>query len=209
MKQDDYLEMNQYVYKPTADPDCWTVGYYESGVWVPESDHRSPLAAAERVNYLNGNSTGTRLVTMSDVPMTKRGIQMAADNFANAIMDDGRDTPLSAYMKLRALADIIEQAARAIQPYALEQAERDPGETLHGVGWQVRNGRTTYDYSHDAAWGQLQASERSVAEMRKAREAFLRGLGREMVDPATGEYVSPAEVKSVGAPVLALTFPKE
>lgn len=43
-----------YVYKQT-EPGLWTVGYYEpSGKWIPESDHDTPQAAAERVHYLNG-----------------------------------------------------------------------------------------------------------------------------------------------------------
>jgi hypothetical protein len=34
----------------------WTVGFYEpDGTWVPESDHDSAEAAAERVAWLNGN----------------------------------------------------------------------------------------------------------------------------------------------------------
>jgi hypothetical protein len=44
-----------YVYL-RSEPGLWTVGYYTpKGEWVPESDHESPEAAAERVHYLNGN----------------------------------------------------------------------------------------------------------------------------------------------------------
>jgi len=33
----------------------WTVGFYNpNGEFIPESDHDSPNAAAERVHYLNG-----------------------------------------------------------------------------------------------------------------------------------------------------------
>ena len=33
----------------------WTVGYYApDGTWFSESDHKSPVASAMRVHYLNG-----------------------------------------------------------------------------------------------------------------------------------------------------------
>jgi hypothetical protein len=33
----------------------WTVGFYKpDGTWIPESDHESQTAAAERVHFLNG-----------------------------------------------------------------------------------------------------------------------------------------------------------
>ena len=35
----------------------WTVGHYDpDGTWIPESDHDSSEAAADRVAYLNGLS---------------------------------------------------------------------------------------------------------------------------------------------------------
>jgi hypothetical protein len=38
-----------------SEPGLWTVGFYDpQGKWVPESDHTSTVAAAQRVNYLNG-----------------------------------------------------------------------------------------------------------------------------------------------------------
>lgn len=148
-------------------------------------------------------------IQLNDIPLTKLHIAEAGAQLAATLLDAGEMTPLSAYIKLRALRDALDEALTAVQPAAFDQAERDPHETLHGVAWQVRNGRTTYDYSHDAAWAELQAGEKAVAERRKAREQFLRSLDREMVDPETGEFVSPAAVKSVGSAVLALTFPKE
>jgi len=45
-----------YVYI-RSEPQLWTVGFYDpDGKFVPESDHDSTEAAAQRVNYLNGGS---------------------------------------------------------------------------------------------------------------------------------------------------------
>ncbi|MBI9078332.1 MAG: hypothetical protein JEY79_01170 [Pseudodesulfovibrio sp.] len=46
-----------YVYLRSKHEQLWTVGFYEpSGEWVPESDHDTQDAAAERVAYLNGQT---------------------------------------------------------------------------------------------------------------------------------------------------------
>lgn len=43
-----------YVYL-RSEPGLWTVGYYDpNGRWIPESDHESTTAAADRCHYLNG-----------------------------------------------------------------------------------------------------------------------------------------------------------
>jgi len=48
-----------YYYKQTAkNPDLWTVGYSDDGVWYADSDHDDRNDASQRVYYLNG---GTQL----------------------------------------------------------------------------------------------------------------------------------------------------
>lgn len=48
-----------WVYLRT-EPGLWTVGYYDpEGEWIPESDHDSKEAAAERVHWLNGGEKET------------------------------------------------------------------------------------------------------------------------------------------------------
>lgn len=45
-----------WVYKQTdANPDLWTVGFYDpDGKFEPESDYSDSEEAAKRVHYLNG-----------------------------------------------------------------------------------------------------------------------------------------------------------
>ena len=48
-----------YVYI-RSEPSLWTVGFYDpSGRWHPDSDHDSPVLAANRVAWLNGSSQQT------------------------------------------------------------------------------------------------------------------------------------------------------
>ncbi|MCA9244460.1 MAG: hypothetical protein KDA32_10925 [Phycisphaerales bacterium] len=54
MKPVPSTDVGVWVYV-NSEPGLWTVGHYTpSGAWVPESDHESKDAAAERVHYLNG-----------------------------------------------------------------------------------------------------------------------------------------------------------
>ena len=48
-----------FVYKET-EPGLWTVGHYDNGKWIPESDHDSKESAADRVHFLNGGNMSNR-----------------------------------------------------------------------------------------------------------------------------------------------------
>jgi uncharacterized protein involved in exopolysaccharide biosynthesis len=143
--------------------------------------------------------------------LTKAAIQQAGEMYATQLLDAGDESPLKALIKLRALHDAVGAAIKELQDAATEEAERygRDDSVLYGVKFQVRGGSTRYDYSHDPVWAEIKASETAVADQRKAREAFLKTLQKDMVDPDTGEFISPAKVSSVGNGALALTFPKE
>jgi hypothetical protein len=152
-------------------------------------------------------------VNQIEIPqkLTKAAIQEAGRSFALDLLDAGEKSPLDALLQLRALRDAIDVAVDEIQDAAMDEAQaygRDDS-VRFGVRFQVRGGSTRYTYDHDSVWAEMKASETAVADQRKAREKFLQALSQEMVDPITGEFVSPAVVTGVGTPTLALTFPKE
>lgn len=149
------------------------------------------------------------LVKLQDGPLTKAAIQQAGQGYAEALLEEWALPPLSAYVRLRALRDALDAALAEVEGAAMDAADLNPGETVHGVKVVMRNGASRWDYSHDAAWGEMKASEAAVAEQRKAREKFLQMLPDDMVDPATGEFVSPAVQLTMGNRTIALTFPKE
>lgn len=159
--------------------------------------------------YTESLLTDVSLINLNEIPLTKQAIAIVGEQIGNTILDAGQVTPLSAYVKLRGLRDAIDAAMRQISPDALDEAEANPGNTMHSVKYQVRDGRITYGYNHDQIWTGLKAGEKAMADQRKGREAFLRNMDREMVDPASGEFIESAKVKKVGDSVLALTFPKK
>lgn len=65
-----------WVYRRT-EQGVWTAGYYTpSGEWVPDSDHPTQSAAADRVHYLNGGRVDdgrreTKMIVSSDRESTQ------------------------------------------------------------------------------------------------------------------------------------------
>lgn len=143
--------------------------------------------------------------------LTKTAIRNAGLSYARELLEEGEKSPLDAFLQLRALRDAIDEAVKEIQDAAMDEAQAygQADSIRFGVKFQARYGSPRYDYSHDAVWAEMKASETAVAEQRKTREKFLQALPQEMIDPDTGEFISPAVVAGVGAPTLALTFPKE
>ncbi len=142
--------------------------------------------------------------------LTKAAIEAAGTQYAHKLLDAGDESILDAYMPLRALRDAVDQAIKGLASDAMEEADqhsRDDWERL-GVKFQVRDGRALYDFSQDSTWQVLKEREKRAADERKKREAFLKALDKDMVDPETGEFVSPALVKGYARNSLALTFPR-
>lgn len=146
------------------------------------------------------------------IPLTKSAIAKRGEKLASEILDSGSMTDLDAYIKLRALRDVINAAIAGLEPDAMHEAQgysKDDRKRL-GVGFRVSQGRARYDFSGDGRWGLIKSTELKIVKRRKAHEAFLKAIpeGSSVVDPDTGEYATPPEV-TYSKSSLALTFPKE
>lgn len=153
-------------------------------------------------------------LTILPTKMTKAGIAARGAALADSIMEDGMNQPIEALVKLRAIKEAVDAAIKELEPAAMDQADQwndgpGRGANVMGVRIDVRNGAAKWDYSHDQAWQEAKAKEAEAAAARKKREEFLKALEGEMVDPQTGEFVTPAVQTSLGSRSLALTFPKE
>ena len=118
---------------------------------------------------------------------------------------DGHDNALHLYSQLHFMRKAVDKAINELKNDALNEAQQDM-RIAPGVTFQVRNGSEQWDYSHDQTWNDLKAKEKGIKAQIKAREEFLRALKEELVDPETGEYVSPAQLTGYGKQTLALTY---
>lgn len=67
-----------YVYLESERNLLWTVGFYDpNGDWQPESDHRSPEAAASRTHWLNGGKDHIAAAAVTDPFMPSDGVWQA------------------------------------------------------------------------------------------------------------------------------------
>jgi hypothetical protein len=144
-------------------------------------------------------------LTISDAPLTKTAVAQLGARIADVITEEY--SALDAFVRLRAMRDALDAALGQLERDAMNEATS--GDTLHGVKVQVRNGASRWDYAHDGQWQAIKSQEAALAEARKLREQFLQRLPADLVDPDTGEFVSPAVQTAMGNRTIALTFPKE
>lgn len=149
-------------------------------------------------------------LTIVPPALTKASIQEAGKRYAQILLDDGESDILTAYIRLRALKAAVDSALTEIVSQAMDEADRYSRDDrmLLGVKFRNQGGWEQYDFSHDSAWQECKKTEVTAAEARKKREAFLKALREEMIDPKTGEIVSPAVVTGYTSSTLALTFPE-
>lgn len=143
----------------------------------------------------------------TNIPTTKAGIAQRAADLAETL--SANEEPLTALVKLRALRAILDDVLARLESDAITAAEYEGRNTNRlGVTIAVHNGRTLYAYDHDAKWQAAKTAEATAAAERKNRENLLRTLKDEMIDPDTGEIISPAEVRGWTKTAVAVTFPK-
>lgn len=114
--------------------------------------------------------------------LTRRFISMATSGDIN---------PIEVELYLKALESVIDNVRKDIDyKYAVNSEADKYSEKKFSVGSALveRSSKTTYDYSQDSTWAEL---KKKLSE----REAMLKGLPSEMVDPETGEIATPPSKK--------------
>ena len=168
----------------------------------------------EMIDVIERQRDELTMLQLIPVSLTKDGIQATADALAQYILEQGDQPPLMMWVKLRSLKDVIDGAIKGIEADAMAQAElwdegNGRGAIVLGAKVGVTNGAAKYEYSHDGAWSDLDAAIKVLSQKKKDREAFLKSLEQELVDPQTGELISPAIQLSLGNRSISLTIPKK
>lgn len=169
---------------------------------------------SEPIPYYNPNEVEEEhniTLSYSQVPLTKEGQRLLGANLAVAIAEHGDDEALPAYIKLKAMAEVLATAIAYLVDHAIDEADtRFAGEdTLNGVKFSIALGASKYDYSKDPTWQDLKTQEEKLKERIKKWQKNLQSLDRQVVDPETGEIIVPAEQQTMGNRQLRITFPKE
>lgn len=107
----------------------------------------------------------------------------------------------------RTLADLVrlKEALSIMEPLFREAASKEMSgkrDAFYGLELEKRNGATTWDYSNDPTWKQIE-------KVRKDHEAYLRTLKKptEVRDEETGEVVTfYPPIPKYGRDVLAVSL---
>lgn len=140
----------------------------------------------------------------------------ALGELSGAVVDkvsSGDDSALETYVKAKALEFVVSEIISNVKAEALDEAEKyERGDAnILGVDFMVKNGTTRYSFDHDDEWNKINDEIKELTAKRKAREKLMIDATKyaQVVDKATGEVVTPAEVKSSGGSILNITIPKE
>jgi transcriptional regulator of heat shock response len=133
--------------------------------------------------------------------ITKTSQEELAEQISQDLLEGSVDI-LDAYIRLKSMEEVIKKVKSKVEDEAINEAYKyGKGEhEAYGVKFQSNEGRRTFDFSGDAEYLRLK-------EELKEREAMLKALPYEMVDPETGEVATPPNIK-YSKSSISIKFPK-
>lgn len=110
---------------------------------------------------------------------------------------------IEAYVRIRNVADILEQALGRIKDRAINSMH-GTSEDICGAKVQLKSLPKRYEYQ-DSVVDDLESQKKAIEEKLKARKKFLENLPADVADTGTGEIIHPARFVSGGS-TLQITF---
>jgi len=117
-----------------------------------------------------------------------------ASNLAKAIVEDVQNNfidPFEIVTKCEAIKLVCDEVRAGVEPLITAELPKygKDGNKVLDATFTVAEVGVKYDYSTDKRWAELNAQEQAIAEQRKDREKFLKGISKAFVetDIETGE----------------------
>jgi hypothetical protein len=133
------------------------------------------------------------------VPKTEFATYAGA--LTNALLEE--QSAVEAYVRIRNVADILDQALGRIKERAIMSMQGTSAD-ICGAKVMLKSLPKKYEYQ-DAVVDDFESQKKAVEEKLKARKKFLENLPAEVADTATGEIIHPARFVSGGS-TLQITF---
>jgi hypothetical protein len=118
--------------------------------------------------------------------------------------ESGELSPAETFAHVASMEKQIKQLKEDVYDAALDEArEFNKDERYHGVKWEIRSGRTIYDFEADPEYSRI---NNDLKDRRKLLTdgAKMKASNRVVFDPATGEEIESVPVKSVGRDILVV-----
>ena len=133
------------------------------------------------------------------VPKTEFGTYARA--LTDALLEE--QSAIEAYVRIRNVADILDQALGRIKERAIVSMQGTSADVL-GAKVQLKALPKRYEYQ-DTVIDDLESQKKAIEEKLKARKRFLENLPAEVADTGTGEIIRPARFIAGGS-TLQVTF---
>lgn len=107
---------------------------------------------------------------------------------------NGLASPIETFTKLKAINEMTAKAMDLIKPEAMTELDKYGKGGKDSDAFKIETiNRTGYDFStcNDSVWNDLQSELIALAERIKKRETFLKSLTEPVVNPETGELITP------------------
>lgn len=116
------------------------------------------------------------------------------------------------HVLLKQLEKVIEAAVEMNKEAAIAKMPTTNGknvtESIFGATVTLKRGAKKWEYPNDAVLTKAEADLKAAKDAKSDREKFLQHLKNEVVDPQTGEVISPAKLISDGGNVISVELPK-
>lgn len=120
-------------------------------------------------------------------------------NYAGALTDAllEEQSAIEAYVRIRNVSDILEQALGRIKDRAIRSMQGTSAD-ICGAQVQLKSLPKRYEYQ-DSVVDDLESQKKTIEEKLKARKKFLENLPAEVADTTSGEIIHPARFVSGGS----------
>jgi hypothetical protein len=132
--------------------------------------------------------------------MTHQDIFVTLQNYAEAV-ENGQTNPLSAYVEMKAMAEMIASIMDKVKDQAIEERRKYGKEEVIKNGYKIElaNGRKIWKYDTSQRWQQINAQRKTYEELMQKAYA-----GAQIADAETGELIPAAEL-SFASDTIRLT----
>jgi hypothetical protein len=117
--------------------------------------------------------------------------------------DSGKITPVEAFRLITEYKSMLDEFKESVYDDALDQArEFNKGEKYYGAVWEIRTGRTTYDFSQDKEYSSLDAALK--IRKKELTDAAKMAASNKHVFDSDGVQIDAPPVKSVARDILVI-----
>lgn len=142
--------------------------------------------------------------------LSKANLSNISNEIVKTSIDGGYEDPIEAYVKAKGVAEIADQIMNGLKHYAIQDAYKfDKDQKVLGCSVVVKNTPTTYDYSHNDEWSEINDQIAQLKERQKEIEKqMIQAMSVAQLIDNDGVVVEPALIKKSGSETIQITIPK-